>query len=293
MKNLFANLRRTGVPILLLFSSVAFGQQTSTSFDPHDFSGFWGRFGGQARATGIQGGGGCPECGDPGFGTNVPPFTPEGQKRFDEHKPAYGRPVESPRDPKEPFGRHKGVMSALSNDPTMQCEPSGTTRIILSTYFSPMEWVPSRDRMLQHFEWTNEWREIFTDGRQLPTDPDIPRWYGFSVGHWDGDTFVVNSSGYDDRTWLDHFGFPHSDQMRLEERYRKIAPDKIELVMTLDDPKIYTKPFVGDKKIFRKLSAEEATVDGWQHLLDDRCVPSEEFDFNKKVRDPAAGIDRD
>jgi hypothetical protein len=110
------------------------------------------------------------------------------------------------------------------------------------------------------------------------------------VGHWDGDTFVVNSSGYDDRTWLDHFGFPHSDQMRLEERYRKIAADKIELVMTVDDPKTYTKPFASDKKVFRKLSKEESIIDGWQQLQDDRCVPSEEFGFNNTVRDPSAGI---
>jgi hypothetical protein len=81
--------------------------------------------------------------------------------------------------------------------------------------------------------------------------------------------------------------------MRLEERYRKIAPDKIELVMTIDDPKVYTAPFVSDRKIFRKLSQEEATIDGWQHLVDDRCVPAEEFDFNKTVRDPAGGISRD
>ena len=310
MGNLFTSLVITGILISLLCSSVTFaessqqrGQQgaapatnpatASAAFDAHDFSGVWGRFGGQARATGIQGGGGCQDCGDAGFGANVPPFTAEGQKKFDDNKPAYGRAVESPRVAGELPGRHKAVLSALSNDPTMECEPLGVARIVLSTYFSPMEWVPSRDRMLQHFEWTNEWREIFTDGRQLPKDPDITRWYGYSVGRWDGDTFVVNSYGHDEKTWLDHFGFPHSDRMRLEERYRKIAPDKIELVMTIDDPKIYTKPFVSDKKIFRRLSQEEATVDGWQHLLDDRCVPSQEFDFNKTVRDPAGGIAHD
>jgi hypothetical protein len=280
------------VILLLSASALTFGQNKpagAQAFDPHDFSGVWGRFGGQARTTGILGGGGCRECGDAGFGANVPPFTPEGQRQFDSHKPAYGHPVESPAIPREVPGRHKAVLSALSNDPTMQCEPSGTTRIILSTYFSPMEWVVASDRVLQHFEWTNEWREIFTDGRQLLDDP-VSRWYGYSVGHWEGDTFVVKSSGYDDRTWLDHFGFPHSDQMRLEERYRKIAPDKIELVMTVDDTKIYTKPFVSDKKVFRKLSQEEAVIDGWQQLEDDRCVPSEEFGFNNTVRDPSGGI---
>jgi len=276
--------------VLMLAFTVTTNAAAQTKFDPRDFSGVWGRFGSRAGETGILFGGGCQECGDPGFGVNVPPFTPEGKAKFDANKPAYGRAAGSPVAPNEPFGRHRSVMSAQSNDPTMQCEPSGSPRIVLSTYFSPMEWVWSKDRVLQHFEWTNEWREIWIDGRQLPKEPDVNRWYGYSVGHWDGDTFVVNSFGYDDRTWIDHFGFPHSDQMRLEERYKKIATDKIELVMTIDDPKIYTKPYISDRKVFRKLSKDEAVVDGWQQLTDDRCVPAEEFDFNKTVRDPAAGI---
>jgi hypothetical protein len=279
---------------VVLFSSAAVAQNVKrTDFEPRDFSGVWGRFGGEARTSGIQGGGGCAECGDAGFGSKVPPFTAQGRQKFDANKPAYGRPAESPVLAGEVPLRHKGVLSALSNDPTMQCEPLGAVRLVLSTYFSPMEWVVSPDRVLQHFEWTNEWREIFTDGRQIPAEPDIPRWNGFSVGRWDGDTFIVNSSGYDERTWLDHFGFPHSAEMRVEERYRKIAADKIELIMTVDDPKIYANPFLSDKKIFRKLSQEEATIDGWQQLLDDRCVPSEESDFNKTVRDPSGGIAHD
>src|ERR1041384_7629868 len=118
------------IAAVLFTSAIGLGQAKPASgptatFDAHDFSGVWGRFGGQARTTGIQGGGGCRECGDAGFGTNVPPFTPEGQKLFDAHKPAYGRPVESPKVAGEAPGRHKAVLSALSNDPTMQCEPSG------------------------------------------------------------------------------------------------------------------------------------------------------------------------
>jgi hypothetical protein len=262
------------------------GTSANTPFDPHDFSGFWARYG--QRFGGPQGVA-CTDCGDAGFGTNVPPFTPEGKRLFDQNKPTYGRKEGQPEASGQP-GRNKAVLSALSNDATSQCEPSGLSRIILSTYFSPLEWFSARDRMVQHFEWTNEYREIFTDGRELPKAPDISRWYGYSVGHWEGDTFVVNSYGHDGSTWLDHFGFPHSDELRLEERYRRIAPDKIELIMTAIDPKIYTKPFVGDRKVFRRLLPSEAVVDGWSGLLDDRCVPSEESQFNKTVRDPAAGI---
>ena len=70
----------------------------------------------------------------------------------------------------------------------------------------------------------------------LPEDPN-PRWLGWSVGRWEGDTFIVNSVGFDDRTWLDHFGNPHSDEMKLEGRCRRIDKNTIELRMKIDDPK--------------------------------------------------------
>jgi hypothetical protein len=100
----------------------------------------------------------------------------------------------------------------------------------------------------------------------------------------------VNSNGFEDTSWLDHFGYPHSEEMKLEERYRRTGPDRLELVMTITDPKTYTKPWVSQKKAFRLLDKEETTVGGWNSILEDRCVPSEESDFNKKVRDPAGGI---
>ncbi len=104
------------------------------------------------------------------------------------------------------------------------------------------------------------------------------------MGRWEGDTLVVDSYGFEESTWIDHFGYPHSDEMRLEERYRRIAPDRLELIMTITDPKIYTKPWVSGKKVFRMLSKEEASLNGWYGLLEERCVPSEEFDFNNRVR---------
>jgi len=220
-------------------------------------------------------------------------MTPEGERKFNANKPGYGRALgsaDAAAHPEEPIGRRRAVPPAQGNDPAGECQPLGLTGLILSTYFSPFEFFTSRDRVVQHFEWTNEWREVWTDGRQLPKDPDVPRWNGYSVGRWEGDTFVINSYGFEPTTWLDHFGYPHSDEMRLEERYRRTALDRLELVMTITDPKTYTKPWVSEKKVFRLLSNEETTVDGWNALLDDRCVPSEELDFNKKVRDPAGGI---
>ena len=92
--------------------------------------------------------------------------------------------------------------------------------------------------MLYMFE--KRWRTVWTDGRQLPKDPD-PRWYGYSVGKWEDDyTFVVNSNGTDERTWLDNAGNPHSNEMKVEERYHRVNMNTMELTVTIDDPKAYT-----------------------------------------------------
>jgi hypothetical protein len=99
------------------------------------------------------------------------------------------------------------------------------------------------------FMWERRWRVIWTDGRQLPADPD-PRWYGYHVGRWEDDyTFVVNSNGTDERTWLDNAGNPHSDQLRVEERWHRISEKRMELTVSLNDPKAYTQPWVALDKL--------------------------------------------
>jgi hypothetical protein len=86
------------------------------------------------------------------------------------------------------------------------------------------------------------YRQIFLDGRQLPRDPN-PSWMGYSVGHWDGDTLVVETAGFNDRTWLDFAGHPHSEALRITERYRRRDFGHMDLQVTLDDPKAYAKPW--------------------------------------------------
>ena len=121
-----------------------------------------------------------------------------------------------------------------------------------------------------------------TGGRELPKDPD-PKWLGdTAVGKWDGDTFVVNTVGFDERTWIDHFGNPHSEDMHLQERYHRLNRDTLEIVVTIDDPKTYTKSWVSDKLTFR-LQAND-------RIREDFCVPSEEESFNQGVRNPAGGV---
>ena len=86
------------------------------------------------------------------------------------------------------------------------------------------------------------YRQIFMDGRQLPRDPN-PSWMGYSVGRWDGDTLVVETAGFNDRTWLDMSGHPHSESLRMTERYRRRDFGRMDFEVTLDDPKVYAKPW--------------------------------------------------
>jgi hypothetical protein len=87
------------------------------------------------------------------------------------------------------------------------------------------------------------YRQIFLDGRPLPKDPN-PTWMGYSVGHWDGDTLVVESAGFNDRTWLDGDGHPHTEALRVTERLRRPDFGHLELERTLDDPKALLQPWV-------------------------------------------------
>jgi hypothetical protein len=261
-------------------------------FDPHDLSGIWTRNG---SPGGYGGGSTCSDCGDRGFGNDVPPFTPAGQKLFDANHPSYGRllgSADAAAHPEEHIGRRRAVPPANGTDPYQYCNPEGIPRAII--YPDPIEFLVLPDRILQHYEWGYAVRTIWTDGRKLLDDPDLMRWWGYSTAHWDGNTLVVDSNGFDERTWVDHFGYPHSDQMHLQERYQRTNYNTLELSMTITDPKVYTKPWISQIKKFHLLPKDGIkTVDGWTGLLEDLCAPADEVDqFNKRIRDPAGGIIR-
>jgi hypothetical protein len=288
---------------LLLLSSSLFGQggrgggilaaspaNANRTFDAHDLTGYWSRNG---NINGFGGGSTCRDCGDRGFGNDVPPFTPIGQKMFDANKPSYGRALGSAdanAHPEEHIGRRRAVPPANGTDPYQYCNPEGIPRALI--YPDPIEFITTPDKVLQQFQWGYQVRSIWTDGRQLPKDADQPRWWGYSVGKWEGNTFVVDSVGFDERTWVDHFGYPHSENMHLQERYRRTSYDVIELSMTIDDPKIYTRPWISQTKKFRLIPKSEIkTVDGWNGLIEDICAPIEDVDqFVNRVRDPAGGV---
>ena len=141
----------------------------------------------------------------------------------------------------------------------------------------------------QRFEWTWENREIWMDGRKLPNVDDyLPRYNGYSVGKWEGDTLVVTSTGFDDRAWLDQYGFPYSDKAVLEERWTRPSPNRLRADLTLNDPTTYTKPWKASPKVWALIPKEAMSISGWSGILEDRCIPTDESLFNK-FRDHAAG----
>ena len=126
------------------------------------------------------------------------------------------------------------------DDPAAYCIPGMPKLVVLPYPYKIVQQVP--DMMLILYEGFTTYRQIFTDGRALPKDPQ-PSWLGYSVGKWDGDTFVVETIGVNERTWLDNAGRPHTGVMRLTERYHRRDFGHLEMKLTIDDPKTYTKPW--------------------------------------------------
>jgi len=107
----------------------------------------------------------------------------------------------------------------------------------------PIKIIQSPKVTMVLYEVDNLHRQIFNDGRVLPKEFDLPAFLGYSVGHWDRDTFVVETAGFNDRTRLDNLGHPHSEALRLTERFHRRDYGHLDVEMTFDDPKMYSRPF--------------------------------------------------
>ena len=107
----------------------------------------------------------------------------------------------------------------------------------------PIKIIQSPRTTVILYEVENLHRQIFTDGRKLPAEFDLPAFMGYSVGHWEKDTFVVETAGFNDKTPLDDLGHPHSEKLRVTERFRRRDFGHLDVEMTFDDPVMYTKPF--------------------------------------------------
>ena len=126
------------------------------------------------------------------------------------------------------------------DDPTANCIVGGVPRSDLVGYPFKILQVPGMVVIL--YEAVHSYRQIFTDGRELPKDPN-PTWFGYSVGRWDGDVFVVETAGFNDTGWLDNAGKPATEHLRVTERFIRKDFGHMDIQITIDDSKAYTKPW--------------------------------------------------
>jgi hypothetical protein len=133
----------------------------------------------------------------------------------------------------------KRLETYANDDPGAHCLPEGPRSGLAG--LDPLRIIQTRYLTTVLYE-AGQYRLIHTDGRPLPKDM-TPTWMGYSIGRWEGDTFVVETAGYNDRTWLDFTGRPHGEALRVTERFRRIDFGHMRLEMTFDDPKSYRRPF--------------------------------------------------
>ena len=131
--------------------------------------------------------------------------------------------------------------AALSiDDPHVRCLPDNPPRHWTLPHLTKVVHTPKLLVLL--YEVNAMYRQIFIDGRPFPQDPN-PAWNGYSVGHWEGDTLVVQTRGFRDDLWIDTWGSPMSDVAKMTEKFRRPNFGTMEIELTIDDPKVYTKPF--------------------------------------------------
>ena len=240
--------------------------QNAVPAPKHDLSGIWEPTNGWR--DGVQAFGAKA---NPSDGKHVLPMTPLGEQMFKANKPSQGITSVGARD---------------TNDPSnISCERLGMPREELYN-FRGLQIVQAPEQVLMLYQYDQAWRSIWTDGRDLPKDLDTlePRWYGYSVGKWlDDTTLVVTTVGMDERTWIDNGGRPHSSDLRVEERFHRVNHDLLELTMTIDDPKIYTKPWVALDKFPLQLQPADFDI---REMI---CSPAELAAYLKQVAETEGG----
>jgi len=193
------------------------------------------------------------------------PYTPMGLEALKKNKPS-GPGV-------------RQVDSLLTDDPAGKCDPLGFPYMFLWE-LRTLNIVHTPKQVIMLSPFYGNYRVIWTDGRKPPADPD-PRYNGYSVGRWVDDyTFVVETTGLLPKTWLDHAGRPHSDQLAVEETYHRVSGDTIELTMKITDSKMYTEPWLALNKQPLHLMPDDFDI---PELL---CSPSEFAEYNNQVARP-------
>jgi hypothetical protein len=209
-----------------------------------DLSGIWG---------GVRGGPAVLRA------DKIPPMTPAAQAKFDENTAE----------------EKKGL--PITKDPAFNCLPAGVPHTFQNGAFA-FEIVQTPKRIFILYESAHNWREIWMDGRQIPKDGD-PTWMGYSVGHWDGNDLVVESGNFNDRTWLDPLGHPHSDALHVTERFHRPTYSSLQMEFKIDDPKSYTQPWT--------MKTDFKLRPGWE-IGESFCLPEDSDNFEKKILQPNA-----
>jgi hypothetical protein len=204
-----------------------------------------------------------------------PAMTPAGEARLKMNKPYLG--FQQPKDE-----------TPSSNDPFTICDPLGFPRNLLAhaiSFRGGMLFGSAPNRIIINYEHQRVWREIWMDGRELPKKLDTAgapdsRYYGYSIGHWDGDhTLVIDTTGFDERPWLDENGHPRSTYAHIQERYTRTDQYNMQVTVTVDDPKFYTKPFQFLKANFYWMKAQE--------FPETFCIPSEGIEYRDTLAQPS------
>jgi hypothetical protein len=213
--------------------------------------------------------------GEANLATEVPPMTPEGLAEYKQNIP-------------DPYKLH-------SNDPWRTCDTFGMPRIV-NNEDRTIGFATMPDRIILLENYNKVWREVWMDGRALPKDPghrdskDSSRWYGYSVGHWEGpDTLVVETNGMMPESWVDRRGLPHSVDAKVIERYTRIDHNHLKMTETIVDPAYYTKPFVDAIDTY-KWVADEANPQAGPippYADEQMCIPSQMIEYMKALAAPA------
>jgi hypothetical protein len=242
------------------------GGKTAGPAPVHDISGTWEPA--RGPGAGIQANG---PVSMPSDGVHEPPFTPAGKAAYDRHKALFG---------------YRNVPPSLSNDPRNHCDPLGFPRADFYQ-LRHTQILQNPKKVVILYQYDKRYRVIWTDGRDFPKELPDDRWYGYSVGKWvDDTTFVVNTIGLlgEPRVWLDETGRPMSDQMKVEERFHRVNANLMEITVTVDDPKFFTRPWVAMDKFPMKLQSDDYDV------IEMLCAPSDMESYSKDFGDPASGI---
>jgi len=205
--------------------------------------------------------------------THIPAMTPAGQAKLKLNIP-------------DPF-------SGSSNDPWQTCDPFGMPRSV-NNENRILGFATMPDRVIILENYGKVWREIWMDGRQLPKNVGhrggpSSRWFGYSVGHWEGDkTLVVDTVGMMPESWSDRRGYPHTVDAHVIERYTRPDHDHLNLTERIDDPMYYTKPFVIATTAYKWISGQDdPTVAAIPFADEQVCIPSQAIEYMKVMGIPA------